>query len=93
LNIRHTISQNITLDGNFKANLFFKRDDGSDTALTDGKMYFPDQAEFEEIAKSYVIPAEDKVNSFAPYPQLIAKEYNRKFPVKRTLGLSVTKDR
>ncbi|KAJ7860564.1 hypothetical protein B0H14DRAFT_3622269 [Mycena olivaceomarginata] len=58
--LRHTISQNLTLDGNFKANLFFKRDDGSDTALTDGKMYFPNQTEFEGIAKTYVVPDKDK---------------------------------
>ncbi|KAJ7033251.1 hypothetical protein C8F04DRAFT_957865 [Mycena alexandri] len=56
----HTITQNITLDGNFKANLFFKRDDGSDTSLTDGNMYFPNQTEFEHLAKTYVIPEEDK---------------------------------
>ncbi|KAJ7733848.1 hypothetical protein DFH07DRAFT_967815 [Mycena maculata] len=56
----HLISQFNTLDGNFKANLFFKRDDGSDIALTDGKMYFPRQAEFEVIARTYVIPEEDK---------------------------------
>ncbi|KAJ7019172.1 hypothetical protein C8F04DRAFT_1052088 [Mycena alexandri] len=58
--LRHTITQNLTLDGNFKANLFFKRDDGSDTALTDGKMYFPDQKEFKRIVKTYVVPDEDK---------------------------------
>ncbi|KAJ6543190.1 hypothetical protein B0H10DRAFT_2135610 [Mycena sp. CBHHK59/15] len=58
--LRHTISHNLTLDGNFKANLFFKRDDGSDTALTDGSMYFPTQAEFDGIAKTYVVPDEDK---------------------------------
>ncbi|KAJ7032235.1 hypothetical protein C8F04DRAFT_959320 [Mycena alexandri] len=58
--LRHTVNQNITLDGNFKANLFFKRDDGSDTALTDGMMYFPNQAEFAHLAKTYVIPEEDK---------------------------------
>ncbi|KAJ7830551.1 hypothetical protein B0H14DRAFT_3714972 [Mycena olivaceomarginata] len=59
--LRHPISQNLMLDGNFKANLFFKRDDGSDTALTDGKMYFPNQTEFEGIAKTYVVPDKDKV--------------------------------
>ncbi|KAJ7767329.1 hypothetical protein B0H16DRAFT_1789544 [Mycena metata] len=58
--LRHTVKLNITLDGNFKANLFFKRDDGSDTALTDGNMYFPKQAEFEHFAKTYVIPEQDK---------------------------------
>ncbi|KAJ7202505.1 hypothetical protein GGX14DRAFT_352357 [Mycena pura] len=51
---RHLVSQHLTLDGNFKANLFYKRDDGSDTALTDGKMYFPSQTEFDGIAESYV---------------------------------------
>ena len=55
---------NLTLDGNFKANLFFKRDDGSDTALTNGKMYFPRQTEFEAIAKAYIISEEDKVKEF-----------------------------
>ncbi|KAJ7718416.1 hypothetical protein DFH07DRAFT_761554 [Mycena maculata] len=57
---KHLVSLNLTLDGNFKANLFFKRDDGSDIALTDGKMYFPSQTEFEEIAKAYVVSEEDK---------------------------------
>ncbi|KAJ7654773.1 hypothetical protein B0H17DRAFT_1214249 [Mycena rosella] len=58
--LRHLVSQHFMLDSNFKANLFFKRDDGSDTALTDGKMYFPQQSEFDAIAKTYVIPDEDK---------------------------------
>ncbi|KAJ7733042.1 hypothetical protein DFH07DRAFT_780704 [Mycena maculata] len=58
-NTRHLISENDTLDGNYKLNQFFKRDNGSDTALTDGTMYFPKQAEFEEITKMYVIPEED----------------------------------
>ncbi|KAJ7836709.1 hypothetical protein B0H13DRAFT_2368590 [Mycena leptocephala] len=58
--LRHLISQNLTLDGNWKANLFFKRDDGSDTALTDGKMHFPKQKDFEEFAKTYVVPDDDK---------------------------------
>ncbi|KAJ6628808.1 hypothetical protein B0H10DRAFT_2209255 [Mycena sp. CBHHK59/15] len=49
-----------TLDGNFKANLFFKRDNGSDRALTDSNMYFPRQEEFDKIAKEYVVPDEDK---------------------------------
>ncbi|KAJ6632021.1 hypothetical protein B0H10DRAFT_1770572 [Mycena sp. CBHHK59/15] len=60
--IRHLISQQFTLDGNFKANLFFKRDDGSDKALMDGRMYFPSQTEFEGIAKRHVVSEEDKVN-------------------------------
>ncbi|KAF7334041.1 CxC2 domain-containing protein [Mycena venus] len=58
--LRHLISQHLTLDGNFKANLFFKRDDGSDKALTDGRMYFPKQAEFDEIVKAHVVSEEDK---------------------------------
>ncbi|KAJ7205382.1 hypothetical protein B0H12DRAFT_1080327 [Mycena haematopus] len=57
--LRHLISQHFTLDGNFKANLFYKRDNGSDKALTDGKMYFPKQDEFDHIAKTYVVEAED----------------------------------
>ncbi|KAJ7164225.1 hypothetical protein C8R46DRAFT_1220734 [Mycena filopes] len=57
--LRHTIAHHVTLDGNFKANLFFKRDDGSDISLTDGKMYFPKQSEFDHIAATYVIPVED----------------------------------
>ncbi|KAJ7141191.1 hypothetical protein C8R44DRAFT_974774 [Mycena epipterygia] len=58
--LRHCIAQHQTIDGNFKADLFFKRDDGSDIALTDGRMYFPKQVEFERIAKTYVVPEEDK---------------------------------
>ncbi|KAJ7148146.1 hypothetical protein C8R43DRAFT_1129293 [Mycena crocata] len=58
--LRHLISMFNTIDGNYKANLFFKRDDGSDVALTDGNMYFPKQSEYEALAKSYVIPKEDK---------------------------------
>ncbi|KAJ7076150.1 hypothetical protein B0H15DRAFT_864492 [Mycena belliarum] len=58
--LRHLISGHRTLDGNFKANLFFKRDDGSDVALTEGKMYFPDQEEYKRISTSYVIPPEDE---------------------------------
>jgi hypothetical protein len=54
------------LDGNFKLNLFFKRDDGSDVALTDGVMYFPRLKEFEAIARAYVVPDADKVNCFSP---------------------------
>ncbi|KAJ7126016.1 hypothetical protein C8R44DRAFT_874401 [Mycena epipterygia] len=58
--LRHLISMQMTLDGNYKANLFYKRDDGSDTALTDGKMYFPNQKEFEGIAKAYIVQDQDK---------------------------------
>ncbi|KAJ6599922.1 hypothetical protein DFH09DRAFT_1504243 [Mycena vulgaris] len=58
--LRHLVSQHFTLDGKFKANLFFKRDNGSDRALTDGNMYFPRQEEFNKIAKEYVVPDEDK---------------------------------
>ncbi|KAJ6631085.1 hypothetical protein B0H10DRAFT_2207466 [Mycena sp. CBHHK59/15] len=58
--LRHLVSQHFTLDGNFKANLFFKRDNGSERALTDSNMYFPRQEEFNKIAKEYVVPDEDK---------------------------------
>ncbi|KAJ7101149.1 hypothetical protein C8R44DRAFT_888107 [Mycena epipterygia] len=57
---KHLISMQMMLDGNYKANLFYKRDDGSDTALTDGKMYFPNQKEFEGIAKAYIVQDQDK---------------------------------
>ncbi|KAJ6617649.1 hypothetical protein B0H10DRAFT_2218377 [Mycena sp. CBHHK59/15] len=58
--LRHLISHNLMLDGNFKANLFFKRDDCSNKALTDGSMYFPPQTEFEKLAKEFVVREEDK---------------------------------
>lgn len=61
---RHIISQHLTLDGNFKANLFFERDDGSDKALMDGSMYFLPQTEFETLAKEFVVREEDKVIIF-----------------------------
>ncbi|KAJ7920223.1 hypothetical protein B0H13DRAFT_1987400 [Mycena leptocephala] len=59
LGVRHMILQYLTLDGNFKMNLFFKRDDGCEIALTEGKMYFPSQAEFDAMAKAYVVSQED----------------------------------
>ncbi|KAJ6521648.1 hypothetical protein DFH09DRAFT_1097632 [Mycena vulgaris] len=57
--LRHLIAAFITLDGNYKQNLFFKRDDSSDPALTDGRMHFPLQAEYVEIAKTDVVAKED----------------------------------
>ncbi|KAJ7450135.1 hypothetical protein FB451DRAFT_1410483 [Mycena latifolia] len=56
----HLISQHFTLDGNFKANLFFKRDNDSDTCLMDGRMHFPKQMEYEELAKLFVVSEADK---------------------------------
>ncbi|KAJ6619206.1 hypothetical protein B0H10DRAFT_2217064 [Mycena sp. CBHHK59/15] len=58
--LRHLISLFITDDGNFKANLFYKRDNGSDKALTDGRMYFPAQNKYDRIAAEYVVHEEDK---------------------------------
>ncbi|KAJ7233709.1 hypothetical protein B0H12DRAFT_1239240 [Mycena haematopus] len=58
--LRHLVSEHYTLDGNFKANQFFKRDNGTDTALTDGAMYFPAQAEYDRVAKMICIAKEDK---------------------------------
>ncbi|KAJ7488468.1 hypothetical protein B0H11DRAFT_2278486 [Mycena galericulata] len=58
--LRHLVSLFMTEDGNFKANLFYKRDDGSDKALTDGRMYFPVQDEYDRIAEEYVVHEEDK---------------------------------
>ncbi|KAJ7693111.1 hypothetical protein B0H14DRAFT_2651484 [Mycena olivaceomarginata] len=60
MSCRHLISLFQSLDRNYKACLFFKRDNGSDTALTDGNMYFAKQAEFELFLKTYAIPEEDK---------------------------------
>lgn len=60
----------MTLDGNFKANLFYKRDEGSDTALTDGQMLFPLQSEYDHISKTYVVPAEDTVEYFLIHPPM-----------------------
>ncbi|KAF8146804.1 hypothetical protein K438DRAFT_2091821 [Mycena galopus ATCC 62051] len=57
--LRHLIAAFKTLDGNFKQNMFFKRDDSSNTALTDGRMHFPLQAEYIEIAKKHVVLKED----------------------------------
>ncbi|KAJ6616813.1 hypothetical protein B0H10DRAFT_2219150 [Mycena sp. CBHHK59/15] len=56
----HLISQFYTIDGNFKMNLHFKRDNGTDIALTDSDMYFPLQALFDRIKKMYVVPDKDK---------------------------------
>ncbi|KAJ7189967.1 hypothetical protein GGX14DRAFT_580270 [Mycena pura] len=61
--MRHTDSENITSDGNFKANLFIKQDNGSDKALTDGRMYFEQQERFEKFAAAYVVKDIDKVSS------------------------------
>ncbi|KAF8213034.1 hypothetical protein K438DRAFT_1486667, partial [Mycena galopus ATCC 62051] len=58
--LSHLVAEFLTLNGNYKANLFFKRDDGSDEALTDGDMYFPKQTDFQEFAKSLVVTEEDK---------------------------------
>ncbi|KAJ7061920.1 hypothetical protein C8F01DRAFT_1082533 [Mycena amicta] len=57
--LRHLVSQHLTLDGNFKANRFYKRDDGSDKPLTSGRMLFPPPADYDKFAKAYVIPVED----------------------------------
>ncbi|KAJ7018233.1 hypothetical protein C8F04DRAFT_1277911 [Mycena alexandri] len=55
----HLIAHNMTLNGNFKANLFFKRDKGSETALTDGRMYFALESEYQKITKEHVVHKED----------------------------------
>ncbi|KAJ6623332.1 hypothetical protein B0H10DRAFT_1944051 [Mycena sp. CBHHK59/15] len=57
---RHLISNHNSLDGNFKMNMFHKRNDGSDHALTDGRMYFPKQTEYDRIAATYVVKDQDK---------------------------------
>ncbi|KAJ7738920.1 hypothetical protein B0H14DRAFT_2638390 [Mycena olivaceomarginata] len=49
--LQHLWSLFQSLDRNYKVCLFFKCDNGSDTALTDGNMYFAKQAEFELFLK------------------------------------------
>ncbi|KAJ6486015.1 hypothetical protein DFH09DRAFT_948988 [Mycena vulgaris] len=63
----HLISRFYTIDGNFKMNLHFKRNNGTDMALTDGDMYFPLQTLFDTIKKTYVVPDEDKVSVLRRY--------------------------
>ncbi|KAJ6579289.1 hypothetical protein B0H10DRAFT_1835952 [Mycena sp. CBHHK59/15] len=65
--LRHLISLFFTIDGNFKLNLFFKRDNATDIALTDGDMYFPLQVFFNYIKKTYVVLDEDKVRVLRRY--------------------------
>ncbi|KAF7326033.1 CxC2 domain-containing protein [Mycena kentingensis (nom. inval.)] len=57
--LRHLFSEHIAFDGNFKQNLFYKRDNGSDIRITDGRMYFPSQEEAERVQQNYVINPED----------------------------------
>jgi hypothetical protein len=58
----------MTVDSNFKANQFYKCDNGSNTALRDRNMHFPAQKEFERISKEYVILNKNKVNELWPWP-------------------------
>ncbi|KAF7345166.1 CxC2 domain-containing protein [Mycena sanguinolenta] len=58
--IRHLISTFFTKDGNFKLNLFWKRDDGTDIPLTDAIMYFAGQEEWARVAREIRIAKEDK---------------------------------
>ncbi|KAJ6479055.1 hypothetical protein C8R45DRAFT_933835 [Mycena sanguinolenta] len=55
-----TVPEYLRKDGNFKANQFFKRDDGSDRSLTNGIMYFPEEREYARVAKQIRIAKEDK---------------------------------
>lgn len=85
----------MTEDGNFKANLFYKRDDGSDKALTDGRMYFPPQNEYDRIAREYVVPDEDKVRELRLYyygPKSLTTN-DRRYLVRHTLDLFGTRGR
>ncbi|KAJ7222671.1 hypothetical protein B0H12DRAFT_1078252 [Mycena haematopus] len=68
----HLISNNNTLDGNFKMNMFYKHNNGSDDALTDGRMYFPKQTEYDDIAAKIVVKDEDKASRFITSDCLIA---------------------
>ncbi|KAJ6489140.1 hypothetical protein C8R45DRAFT_1097462 [Mycena sanguinolenta] len=58
--LQHNISLCHGLDGNFKANQFFKRDDGFDRSLTNGIMYFPEEVEYARVKKQIRIAKEDK---------------------------------
>ncbi|KAJ7838954.1 hypothetical protein B0H13DRAFT_2102522 [Mycena leptocephala] len=58
--LRHLIPLYMSTDGNFKLNLFFKRDNGTDITFTDGNMYFPRRIEFDRLVKQFVVSEEDK---------------------------------
>ncbi|KAJ6449612.1 hypothetical protein C8R47DRAFT_999150 [Mycena vitilis] len=64
--VRHTFALHGTLDGCFKQNLFIKRDDGSDIALTDGRMHFPAQTEYAQITKDHVVAKKYTVTHIIP---------------------------
>ena len=61
----HLISRYLTKDGNFKLNLFWKRDDGTDIPLTDAIMYFAGLEEYARVTKEIRIAKEDKVLSIS----------------------------
>ncbi|KAJ6624014.1 hypothetical protein B0H10DRAFT_1785374, partial [Mycena sp. CBHHK59/15] len=81
----HMIALHMALDGNYKVNLFYKRDDGSDTALTDGDMYFPNQNEFQRIVKEYIIAEEDTV-IFHGHCSLTADDDHQEVPCNAHIG-------
>lgn len=90
---RHLVSENKTLDGNFKLNQFYKRDNSTDLALTDGAMYFALKAKYDRIVESFIIAKEDEVNQNCVTSNLSAQHISRNHPVEPTSGLYDTKAR
>ncbi|KAJ6513992.1 hypothetical protein DFH09DRAFT_941321 [Mycena vulgaris] len=83
---RHLISNHNTADGNYKMNMFHKRNDGSDHALTDGRMYFPKQMEYDRIAAAYVVKDQDKLSRFVTSHCLIADDIVKEVPCNAHIG-------
>ncbi|KAJ6447386.1 hypothetical protein C8R47DRAFT_1085292 [Mycena vitilis] len=73
--LRHTFALHGTLDGCFKQNLFIKRDDGSDIALTDGRMHFPAQTEYAQITKDHVVAKKYTVTHIIPSTEVPCKAH------------------
>jgi hypothetical protein len=73
--------------------LFFKRDDGREIALTEGKMYFPSQAKFDAMAKAYVVSQEDTVNDLDNNTCSPLMTNHRKYRVRPILGLFAIRDK
>ncbi|KAJ6448174.1 hypothetical protein C8R47DRAFT_1085076 [Mycena vitilis] len=57
------------------ANLFIKRDDGSDIALTDGRMHFPAQTEYAQITKDHVVAKKYTVTHIIPSTEVPCKAH------------------
>ncbi|KAJ6583212.1 hypothetical protein B0H10DRAFT_1962297 [Mycena sp. CBHHK59/15] len=84
--LRHLISNHNSLDGNFKMNMFHKRNDGNDHALTDGRMYFPKQTKYDHIAATFVVKDQDKVVQVVRSDCLIADDIVKEVPCNVDTG-------